>query len=68
MVIPIFESEREHTEFITYVRLHKENFKLDVEKQEISEMFPRYAQDATTVIVYKFGKTLVQWLGKWRAQ
>ena len=29
-------------------------------------MFPDYAKNVNTVIVYKLGKTMVQWLENWR--
>ncbi|MBD5103523.1 MAG: ATP-binding protein [Ruminococcaceae bacterium] len=67
-VIPVFESEQEHTEFIEYVKIHKDNFKIDVESQSVEEMFPFYTQTVDTVIVYKLGKTLVQWLDNWRCR
>lgn len=65
-VIPVFENEQEHTEFIEYIKTHKDNFKTDVETQIVEEMFPFYTQTVDTVNVYKLGKTLVQWLDKWR--
>ena len=65
-VIPIFENEKEHNEFLDYVKKHKEDFKNAVDTQDINEMFPLYAKNVKTVIVYKLGKTLVQWLEKWR--
>jgi len=67
-VIPVFEDKQEHIEFIDYVKGNKGCFASDVEAQGIGEMFPTYAQAANTVIVYKVGKTLVQWLDRWRQQ
>ena len=66
LVIPIFEDEREHNEFMQYVKKRKDDFKEDVENQNIDEMFPFYSKSVNTVIVYKIGKTMVQWLDKWR--
>lgn len=65
-VIPVFENEQEHDRFMDYVKTYKNEFKADVERQSIEEMFPFYAKTVDTVIVYKFGKTLVQWLEQWR--
>ena len=67
-VIPVFENKQEHTEFMDYVKGKKECFASDVEAQDIDEMFPTYAQATNTIIVYKVGKTLVQWLALWRQQ
>ena len=66
MVIPVFEDEQEHNKFMQYVKKHKDNFKEDVENQNIDEMFPYYSKAVNAVIIYKIGKTLVQWLNKWR--
>lgn len=65
-VIPIFEDEQEHIEFIEYVKGHREDFKQDVENQNVDEMFPEYSKVVNTVLFYKLGKTLVQWLDRWR--
>ena len=65
-VIPVFESEQEHIEFMGYVKTHISNFATDVEGQNIDEMFPTYSKVVNTVIIYKLGKTLVQWLDQWR--
>lgn len=65
-VIPVFESEQEHIEFMGYVKTHISNFAADVEGQNIDEMFPTYSKVVNTVIIYKLGKTLVQWLDQWR--
>lgn len=65
-VIPIFEDEQEHIEFIEYVKGHREDFKQDVENQNVDEMFPEYSKVVNTVIFYKLGKTLVHWLDRWR--
>ncbi|RBP58448.1 putative DNA-binding protein [Alkalibaculum bacchi] len=65
-VVPVFESEQEHNEFMSYVNTHKDDFTAAVEVQSIDEMFPTYSKNVTTVIIYKFGKTLVQWLEQWR--
>lgn len=65
-VIPIFESEQEHSEFMSYVNMHKDDFTAAVETQSIDEMFPTYSKTVNTVIIYKLGKTLVQWLDHWR--
>lgn len=65
-VIPVFEDEQEHTEFIEYVITCREDFKKDVENQNVDEMFPEYSKTVNTVIFYKLGKTLVQWLDRWR--
>ena len=65
-VIPVFESEQEHNEFMDYTREHKEDFSFAVDTQCIDEVFPRYAKNVDTIIVYKLGKTLVQWLDRWR--
>jgi len=67
-VIPVFENEKEHTEFLSFVKKHAEDFIDAVNTQDVSEMFPTYAQNVKTVIVYKLGKTLVQWLDQWRQQ
>lgn len=65
-VIPVFENEQEHTEFIEYIKTYKDDFKKDVDAQSVEEMFPFYAQTVDTVNVYKLGKVLVQWVDKWR--
>lgn len=65
-VIPVFENEQEHDSFIEYVKQHKDGFKSDVENQSTNEMFPTYAATVPTVVVYKLGKALVQWLDTWR--
>lgn len=65
-VIPVFEDEQEHIEFIEYVKRYRKGFKQDVENQNIDEMFPEYSKVVNTVIFYKLGKTLVQWLARWR--
>lgn len=66
MVIPIFKNEQEHSNFINYVKTRIVDFKKSVENQDIDEMFPEYAKNVPTVIVYKLGKTMVQWLDEWR--
>jgi len=66
MTIPVFRSEQEHVEFMSYIKTFINDFKENVEKQNISEIFPDYAQNVDTVIVYKLGKTLVEWLENWR--
>ena len=65
-VIPVFDSNHEHTEFMDYVRKNAKDFKKAIEIQSVSEMFPTYSQYVDTVAVYKLGKTLVQWLEQWR--
>ena len=65
-VIPVFENEFEQTEFLKYVKKRKDNFRKHVESQDIEEMFPDYSRMVDTVICYKLGKTLVQWLDEWR--
>lgn len=67
-VIPVFECENEHVEFIDYVKNNIKNFILNVNKMNIDEMHPAYSQAVNTAIVYKLGKTLVQWLKRWRLQ
>ncbi len=67
-VIPVFESEQEHSEFMGYVKTHNYDFTAAVEAQSIDEMFPTYSKVVNTVIIYKLGKTLVQWLDQWRQQ
>lgn len=62
MIIPVFESEQEHMEFMGYVKMHNDDFIADVQAQGIDELFPTYSKAVHTVIIYKFGKTLVQWL------
>lgn len=64
--IPIFQSEQERIDFIDYIKLYIDDFKKAVEKQNIDEMFPNYTKFADTVIFYKLGKTMVQWLENWR--
>lgn len=66
-VIPVFENESEHTKFIEYVKEHRDDFRKHVESQSIAEMFPSYSQKVDTVIYYKLGKTLVQWLDEWKS-
>lgn len=68
MVIPVFKSEQEHTDFICYIKSHVSDFKKAVENQSIDEMFPNYAKLVDTALVYKLGKTLVQWLASWRCR
>jgi len=65
-VIPVFESEQEHTQFMEYVNLQAIEFKNAVSIQNIDEMFPVYSQNVDSVVIYKLGKTLVQWLAQWR--
>jgi len=65
-VIPVFESEQEHIEFMDYVKTNNNEFIAAVEAQSIDEMFPTYSKAVNTVIIYKLGKTLVQWLDYWR--
>lgn len=65
-VIPVFKSKQEHVDFIGYTKTHINEFKEDVVNQNIDEMFPDYAKNVNTVIVYKLGKTMVQWLENWR--
>lgn len=67
-VIPVFESEQEHIEFMSYVKTKTNDFTAAVEAQNIDEMFPTYSKVVNTVIIYKLGKTLVQWLDQWRQQ
>lgn len=67
-VIPVFEDEKEHNEFLSYAKNHAEKFRKAVETQSVNEMCPPYAQKVNNVIVYKLGKTLVQWLDEWRVQ
>lgn len=67
-VIPIFESAQEHVEFMDYVKMHKNDFAAAVKAQVVDEMFPAYSKSVNTSIVYKLGKTLVQWLKQWRHQ
>lgn len=40
----------------------------DITIQRDNKMFPDYAKAVDTSIVYKLGKTLVEWLYKWRWQ
>lgn len=65
-IIPVFENECEHSEFMDYVKVNKDRFKTDVDMQSVDEMFPPYSKTVKTAIVYKFGKTMVQWLEAWR--
>lgn len=65
-VIPVFNSEEEHIQFMDYVVTRGKEFKLAVELQDTDDMFPVYSQTVNTVVVYKLGKTLVQWLEDWR--
>ena len=65
-VIPIFENKKEHTEFLGFVKEQTTDFTTAVNSQDVSDMFPMYARSAKTVVVYKLGKTLVQWLDLWR--
>lgn len=65
-VIPIFESEEEHKCFMNYIIDNKEEFAKIVETQDLDGMFPEYAKVVPTVIVYKLGKSMVQWLDIWR--
>lgn len=65
-VIPIFESEVEHKSFMSYVIDNKEEFIKIVEIQDLDGMFPEYAKVVPTAIVYKLGKSMVQWLDMWR--
>ncbi len=65
-VIPVFESEQERIEFMDYVKMYATEFAAAVEAQSVDDMFPTYSSAVKTVIVYKFGKMLVQWLDRWR--
>lgn len=65
-VIPIFESEEEHKNFMIYLIDNKEEFTKYVDTQNINEMFPEYAKVVATTVVYKLGKSMVQWLDIWR--
>lgn len=67
-VVPVFENAQEHNEFMDYIKGNKETLKSTVESMSIDEMFPSYAKEVDTVIVYKLGKTLVLLLDQWRAQ
>lgn len=66
LVIPVFKSENERVEFIQYVRNSTDEFKKAIKNQSIEELFPTYAKNMESVIFYKLGKTLVEWLKKWR--
>jgi hypothetical protein len=66
MAIPVFKSEKERIKFMNYIKTQSDKFQLDVKDQNIDEMFPSYTKDVDTAIVYKLGKTLVQWLEGWR--
>lgn len=65
-VIPVFNSENEHKEFIEYIKRNIEKFESDVDSMDVNEMFPLYAKNAKSVVVYKLCKTMVQWLAEWR--
>lgn len=65
-IVPVFESEEEHKLFMEYIYERKNDFKVAVDTQSVDEMFPDYAKTANTVVIYKLGKTLVQWLDQWR--
>lgn len=66
LVIPVFKSENERVEFIQYVRNSTDEFKKAIKNQSIEELFPTYTKNMESVIFYKLGKTLVEWLKKWR--
>lgn len=65
-VVPVFESEEEHKRFMDYIFQRKNDFKVAVDTQSVEEMFPDYTKEVDTVVIYKLGKTLVQWLDQWR--
>lgn len=65
-IIPVFESENEHKEFLEYISENREKFKIDVDSMDVNEMFPLYTKEVKSVVVYKLCKTMVQWLAEWR--
>lgn len=65
-VIPIFKDEQEHTDFMDYILTNKAEFKDEVDKQKACDVFPKYASEVASIIVYKLGKTLVLYLEDWR--
>lgn len=65
-VIPIFKNQQEHVNFTKYLSMHNSEFSSAVEEMNIDEMFPTYAKDVDTAVVYKLGKTMVLWLEQWR--
>lgn len=65
-IIPVFESENEHKEFIEYISENREKFKNDVDSMDVNEMFPLYTKEVKSVVVYKLCKTMAQWLAEWR--
>jgi hypothetical protein len=67
-VIPVFESKQEHAEFMRYIEMNSCEFSSAVNNMDINEVFPTYARSADTVVVYKLGKALVQWLDRWRCE
>ena len=58
-------SKREQ-QIIDCVKTHRSDFKVAVEPQSVDKIFPDYAKTVDDVIIYKLGKTLVQWLEQWR--
>lgn len=66
MIIPVFKNEQEHLQFMQYVKSNSAQFRVDVDEQVVDEMYPEYAQKVNRVVIYKFCKTLVQWLDRWR--
>lgn len=65
-IIPLFKSEQERLTFIKYLRNKKNDFRNAVEKQSVNEVFPEYAQFVDSIIIYKFCKTMVEWLNDWK--
>lgn len=65
-IIPVFKDHQEHAKFLEYIASNKGKFVSDVESMNVDDIFPSYARDADTVIVYKLCKTMTAWLGYWR--
>ena len=65
-IVPVFKDCEEHTKFIKYIKENKEKFVSNVEKINVDDIFPSYAKDVDTVIVYKLCKTMTAWLYQWR--
>ncbi len=51
-VIPVFNSENEHKEFIEYIKRNIEKFESDVDSMDVNEMFPLYAKKMQNQLLF----------------
>ena len=65
-VVPVFKNIEEHENFLKYLEENSLDFKADAEGQSVEEIFPTYAKNVSTIIVYKLCKTMTIWLERYR--